>query len=579
MKFTQNQLENHHFAKSQQALNHLFMKHILSLLAIIALAVSLLQAQNVGIGTTSPSQKLDVDGQVRFRAGAADGYILRSDANGVGTWTDPATLNDLDWLVNGNDQVAQTTGNVGINTTAPLNKFEVLGISGPGATTLIINQPNSLVNRTGTSPGGNDLRQRFTSGTGGLLQSMEIMTGAFNDGNTFQLELHSGDLPTGSSLVATSTIGTSATDSWRTVSFATQPVIVPGQTYTVRLVAISGPISWDFRAATANPKYINGASSSGGFSLRVEAQSVDFSSFSVTETGNVGIGTTAPTAALDVDGALRFRTGATDGYVLTSDASGNASWTDPATLSDGDWTVSGNDQYSAVSGNVGIGTTSPGSRLDIRATGDGASLLRLNTDRAWSFRQRSTGATTELQLLSEVDSKIFAISSNDGTDIARFFASSTDNNASIRFLEDGGTFLAPGVLEDAAFQTWTNVMAGTSGAYTALPTPMSTTVTTTAANSIIIADATISRIQHDDADCNTILGLFINGVEVCRVNTGNSRSWGYDSPSLHGMRNVTAGTHTIEVRYATQCGGSINWTGNADGEQFRTLRAQAFVAP
>jgi hypothetical protein len=37
--------------------------------------------------------------------------------------------------------------------------------------------------------------------------------------------------------------------------------------------------------------------------------------------------------------------------------------------SDGDWTISGSDMYSAVSGNVGIGTTSPDSKLKVVASG------------------------------------------------------------------------------------------------------------------------------------------------------------------------------------------------------------------
>jgi hypothetical protein len=48
-------------------------------------------------------------------------------------------------------------------------------------------------------------------------------------------------------------------------------------------------------------------------------------------TGNVGIGTTTPSEKLDVSGKTKtidfqMTSGATAGYVLTSDASGNASW-------------------------------------------------------------------------------------------------------------------------------------------------------------------------------------------------------------------------------------------------------------
>ena len=45
--------------------------------------------------------------------------------------------------------------------------------------------------------------------------------------------------------------------------------------------------------------------------------------------GNVGIGTSAPTQTLDVDGSLRFRTGANKSYILTSDSIGNATWQHP----------------------------------------------------------------------------------------------------------------------------------------------------------------------------------------------------------------------------------------------------------
>ena len=61
-----------------------------SLLLILCLQIPfILIGQNVGINTTSPTEKLDVNGKMRMRSGATDGYWLESDANGAGTWKKP----------------------------------------------------------------------------------------------------------------------------------------------------------------------------------------------------------------------------------------------------------------------------------------------------------------------------------------------------------------------------------------------------------------------------------------------------------------------------------------------------------
>jgi hypothetical protein len=44
---------------------------------------------NLGVGTLSPTSKLDVDGKIRMREGAVAGFIPVADSNGVMTWTDP----------------------------------------------------------------------------------------------------------------------------------------------------------------------------------------------------------------------------------------------------------------------------------------------------------------------------------------------------------------------------------------------------------------------------------------------------------------------------------------------------------
>ncbi|MCP4088993.1 MAG: hypothetical protein GY746_04285, partial [Gammaproteobacteria bacterium] len=49
-------------------------------------------AGNVGVGLNDPSQNLDVNGKIRMRTDAADGFIPVSDVVGVMEWTDPAEL-------------------------------------------------------------------------------------------------------------------------------------------------------------------------------------------------------------------------------------------------------------------------------------------------------------------------------------------------------------------------------------------------------------------------------------------------------------------------------------------------------
>jgi hypothetical protein len=49
-------------------------------------------------------------------------------------------------------------------------------------------------------------------------------------------------------------------------------------------------------------------------------------------------------------------------------------------------------------GDIGIGTELPAAKLDIAATGDGANILQLSTERGWAFQQEGTGASTSLRL-------------------------------------------------------------------------------------------------------------------------------------------------------------------------------------
>ncbi len=127
-----------------------FSNHSLHLFAGNGTAqVSLTPAGDLGIGTTSPVSRLQVMGKttttsLQITGGAANGFILKSDALGNGSWVSATTLpiveadpqvgtNTTNYLAkwNGNALVSsaifENSGNVGIGTTNPLYKLHVAG--------------------------------------------------------------------------------------------------------------------------------------------------------------------------------------------------------------------------------------------------------------------------------------------------------------------------------------------------------------------------------------------------------------------------------------------------------------------
>ena len=108
----------------------------------------------------------------------------------------------------------------------------------------------------------------------------------------------------------------------------------------------------------------------------------DASPFLIDQNGNVGVGSTAPGQALDVQGTVRttgfvLTTSPSNGYVLTSDANGVGSW-QVAGAGSGPWSSATGQIYPVtITDNVGIGTSSASAELEISSTAAN-DLFRVN---------------------------------------------------------------------------------------------------------------------------------------------------------------------------------------------------------
>jgi len=185
----------------------------------------------------------------------------------------------------------------------------------------------------------------------------------------------------------------------------------------------------------------------------------------ILENGKVGINTIAPASDLDIrgdddvidGGELQLATPSMSNFIRMfggriGDPNPFLAFSDLDTFrfvtTSPDWMTFTRRMTITPDGKIGIGTETPLSRLDIKALGDGAELLRFTTDRPWVIKQTGTGISTALTLQPTTNDKAFQVMSENGLNLsARFFTNNTYSKVAL--VPDGGE-VGIGILEATA---------------------------------------------------------------------------------------------------------------------------------
>jgi len=300
------------------------------------------------------------------------------------------TVSDADWTIAGDD-VYHAVGNVGIGNASPSTELHV----GDSPTT---SQKAQIEGLTIIRTNG--------SGQPTLLR-LSNLNGSANSGGSIDFEgLNSGSSLKGAARISGFLTDQSVGSEEGALAFSTSDIGDDGLAERVRIdqdgnvgIGTTNPgaslevvgagianhlmltnttsVGPAMRLNAANRDWVimgsNPGSSVGDQKLVFRDYSGAQDRMVIDQNGNVGIGTKNPAEKLDVQGTVQMTgfkmpPGVSEGYILTADTAGVGSWQPAAAAADSDWTISGNDQYSAVSGNVGIGTSSPVTKLDVRGT-------------------------------------------------------------------------------------------------------------------------------------------------------------------------------------------------------------------
>jgi hypothetical protein len=365
----------------------------------------------VGIGTASPGEKLEVDGNVQIGSTTdAKLYMVSTGGNGnnerffIEGYADGGTYGGGFKLSTRNDSnifnnavTVDRNGNVGIGTTTPGAKLHVVSAAGGAGNTLPTNATaifdqagNNLISISGGS--ANEAGIFMPRGTSayysGVFRSDTSLLFRNNDAESMRIT-SSGNVGIGT----TSAVNKLQIDASSVANIAGVSVSSSNNSTSTQIGYTANNVDGSTLFMGVNGYgYTGGLGSNyaGAVISTIEgAQPLVLGTDStermrITETGNVGIGTTSPAEKLDVAGKVQV-TGASLTVLNASDPSVQVSDTDVNYKGAMRWLSSDNvlefyTRYAGTyytsnlvldRGNVGIGTTSPIGNFNINGgTGD-----------------------------------------------------------------------------------------------------------------------------------------------------------------------------------------------------------------
>ncbi|MBI4919713.1 tail fiber domain-containing protein [Candidatus Azambacteria bacterium] len=336
------------------------------------------QNGNIGIGTTAPGAKLDVnDGAIRMSVGGNERGLISYDGsnNGVLRLTNSADSQTV-FLTAGTGNSYFNSGNVGIGTTAPLSKLSV-GFAGYAATNFAVKQPGADFYGIIVEASASDAWLRLAhNGTIGILDTSYNATAGFTP-----LTMWTG----GSERLRIDTSGN--------VGIGTT---APGGYGKFEVVqGTNGARAAYFNAPANGYGILVAAGSTSDHAIASFQNSSGDTKMYIRADGKVGIGTTSPNGKLSVVYTAETILGGYDNAGAYAGTYSNHNF----------GFITNNTRWMVIdtSGKVGIGTTNPGYQLDLST--DDARKLTTTTWLTGSDRRIKTNIQTiddALDIISRV---------------------------------------------------------------------------------------------------------------------------------------------------------------------------------